>query len=59
MKILWRIVIGVLVVAVLGYCGIVAYVYINQRSLQYDTSGRMFELSETSNTTIGRSPDIE
>ena len=47
MKILWRIVIGVLVVAVLGYCGIVAYVYINQRSLQYDTSGRMFELSET------------
>lgn len=47
MRIVWRILIGVVAVAVLAYGGIVTYVYFNQRSLQYDTSGRMFELSET------------
>lgn len=47
MKLFWRIVAGVAVVAVLGYGALVAYIYFNQRSLQYDTSGRMFDLSET------------
>lgn len=47
MRIFWRIVAGVVLLAVVAYAGIVAWVYFNQRSLQYDQSGRMFLLSET------------
>ena len=42
-----RIAIGVLVLAVLGYCGVLAYIYVNQRSLQYDAGGKMYALGET------------
>lgn len=47
MRLFRRIVIGVLVLAVLGYCGVLAYIYVNQRALQYDAGGKMFALSET------------
>jgi hypothetical protein len=43
MKRVWRI----LVVIVVGYCGLLAVIYLNQRSLQYAPGGKMFELSET------------
>ena len=47
MKSVWRILIGILVVVVVGYCGLLGYIYANQRSLQYEAGGKMFELSET------------
>jgi len=47
MRVSWRILIGILVLAVLGYAGIMAYFFIRQRDYQYDRSGRMLELAET------------
>ena len=47
MKWLWRVLIGIVVVAVLGYAAVLGWVYVNQRSLQYDAGGKMFALSET------------
>lgn len=47
MKWVWRILIGILVVVVVGYCGVLVYIYANQRSLQYDAGGKMFDLGET------------
>ena len=47
MKWLIRIALGVVVLAVVAYAGVLAYIYINQRSLQYDLGGRLFALSET------------
>lgn len=47
MKWVWRILAGIVVVVVLGYAGLLGYIYANQRSLQYDAGGKMFDLSET------------
>jgi fermentation-respiration switch protein FrsA (DUF1100 family) len=42
-----RLLVAVLVLAVLGYGGVLAYVYTHQRSLQYGAGGRMYTLAET------------
>jgi hypothetical protein len=42
-----RIAVGVVVVGVLAYLGVMAGLYFLQRDFQYDRSGRMFALSET------------
>jgi pimeloyl-ACP methyl ester carboxylesterase len=47
MKWLWRILAGIVVVLVLAYGGVLGWIYVNQRSLQYDPGGKMFALSET------------
>lgn len=47
MKWVWRILIGILVVIIVGYCALLGYIYLNQRSLQYEPGGRMFSLGET------------
>jgi fermentation-respiration switch protein FrsA (DUF1100 family) len=43
----WRALAGVIVVVVLGYCGLTGWIYMNQRNLQYDAGGKMYALSET------------
>jgi pimeloyl-ACP methyl ester carboxylesterase len=47
MKWLRRSIVGIVVVLVVAYAGVLAYVYVNQRALQYDMGGKMFALSET------------
>lgn len=47
MKWVKRIAIGLVVLAALGYGTVMAALYVLQRDLQYDRSGRMFALSET------------
>ncbi len=47
MKLLRRIVIAVLLVAVLAYGGIVGYMFFNQRALQYAPDGPVLALAET------------
>lgn len=47
MKLLKRILIGVVAVGVLAYVAVLGALYFFQRDFQYDRSGRMFELSET------------
>lgn len=47
MKWFWRILAGIVVVLLLAYGGVLGWIYLNQRSLQYDPSGKMFGLGET------------
>jgi uncharacterized protein len=47
MKWLWRGLLGLAIVIVLAYGGLLGWVYANQRALQYTGGGRMFALSET------------
>jgi fermentation-respiration switch protein FrsA (DUF1100 family) len=47
MKIIRRLLIGLVAIALVAYVGVLGYIYLNQRALEYDTTGRMFELSET------------
>lgn len=47
MKWVRRIALGVVVVGVLAYLGVLGGMYFLQRDFQYDRSGRMFALSET------------
>lgn len=47
MKIVWRILFGIVAAAVLAYCAVLGWIYVNQRELQYDRSGRMFDLADT------------
>jgi hypothetical protein len=47
MKWLKRIAVGVMVAVVVTYLAVLGVLYFFQRDLQYDRSGRMFELSET------------
>ena len=47
MKWLKRVAIGIVVLAIIGYAGIVLAMYFLQRDFQYDRSGRLFALSET------------
>ena len=47
MKWVWRSIVGIVVVVVLAYAGLLGYIYVSQRTLQYDAGGKMFALSET------------
>lgn len=47
MKWVKRVAIGLVVVAVLAYLGVLGGLYFLQRDFQYDRSGRMFDLTET------------
>jgi fermentation-respiration switch protein FrsA (DUF1100 family) len=47
MKWLWRILAGIVVVLVLAYGGVLAWIYTNQRALQYDAGGTLLDLSQT------------
>ncbi len=47
MKWLRRGLIAIVVLALLGYCGVLAWVYANQRGVQYEAGGKMYALSET------------
>lgn len=47
MKLFRRLLIAVIVLAALGYGGIVAYMFFNQRALQYEAEGKVFNLAET------------
>jgi uncharacterized protein len=46
-KLLRRIVIALVVLVVVAYAGVIAYMYFNQRALQYDAGGEVTELSAT------------
>ena len=50
MKLLRRILLGLVVFVVVAYLGALGFMYFFQRDLQYDRGGRMFELSETTLT---------
>ena len=47
MKWLRRSAVAVIVLVVLGYAGAAGYMYVNQRSFQYDTSGEVLDLGAT------------
>lgn len=46
MKILRRVVLWLLVLVVLAYAGVVGYMYLNQRALQYDADGEITALAD-------------
>ena len=47
MKLLRRILVGLAVFVLVGYLGILGYIYVFQRDLQYDRAGTLLDLSET------------
>ena len=47
MKLLRRLITAILVLVVLGYAGVLAYMYFNQRALQYSAVGEVFALEST------------
>jgi pimeloyl-ACP methyl ester carboxylesterase len=47
MKWFWRGLAAVAVVLVVAYAGVLVYIYVKQRDLQYEAGGKMFALSET------------
>ncbi len=51
MKFLRRLAIGVVVAVIVAYVAVLAGLYFFQRDLQYDRSGRLFELAETALTS--------
>jgi fermentation-respiration switch protein FrsA (DUF1100 family) len=51
MRIPRRILVGIAIVVVLAYLMALGYMYFFQRDFQYDTSGRLLELTETELTT--------
>lgn len=50
MKLLRRVLIAIVLVAILAYAGVVGYMYVNQRALQYAPAGPVLALSETALT---------
>ena len=50
MKLLRRLLLALLVFIVAGYAGVVGYMFINQRALQYDARGEVFALGNTALT---------
>src|SRR6218665_442060 len=50
MKLLRRLLLGVVVLAIVLYGGAVGYMYVNQRALQYDAVGPVTPLAETALT---------
>ncbi|MBD8067299.1 alpha/beta hydrolase [Devosia sp. PTR5] len=55
MKLLGRLLLAVLTIAALLYGGVVSYMYVNQRALQYDPSGPVIALADT---TLTRATDV-
>ncbi|MBJ3786797.1 alpha/beta hydrolase [Devosia sediminis] len=53
MKLLRNLLIALLVLVVLGYGGVVAYMFFNQRALQYSAQGQVFALADTTLTDAG------
>lgn len=53
MKLLRRLLLALLILIVLGYGAVVAYMYFNQRALQYSATGPVFTLADT--TLVGAS----
>jgi fermentation-respiration switch protein FrsA (DUF1100 family) len=49
-KLLARLLLALLVLVVVGYVGVIAYMYFNQRALQYSARGEVFTLSDTALT---------
>ncbi|HLV83076.1 MAG TPA: hypothetical protein VKY62_04810, partial [Devosia sp.] len=47
MKLLVRIVLLAALVLVIAYAGVVGYMYVNQRALQYDPAGPVTALADT------------
>ena len=47
MKLLRRVLLAVVILVVLGYAGVVGYMYVNQRALQYDAQGEITALADT------------
>ncbi len=47
MKLFRRLLLATLVLIALGYSAVVAYMYVNQRALQYNAQGKVFSLAET------------
>ncbi|WIY52309.1 alpha/beta hydrolase [Devosia sp. YIM 151766] len=47
MKLLRNVVLALLFLGILAYAGIVAYMFVNQRALQYDAPGAIIALAET------------
>ena len=47
MKLLRRLLLVVVVVVVVAYAGVVGYMYVNQRALQYDATGEITALADT------------
>ena len=47
MKLIRRLLVTLIVIVVLGYGGVIAYMFVNQRALQYDAQGKVFTLAET------------
>ena len=47
MKLLRRILLGIVAVVIVAYGGVLAYIFVNQRSLQYDVEGKFLDLGET------------
>ncbi|RYE08996.1 MAG: alpha/beta hydrolase [Hyphomicrobiales bacterium] len=50
MKLLRRALVAIAVFAVVAYGGVLAYISLNQRSLQYDVAGKFLDLGETTLT---------
>jgi fermentation-respiration switch protein FrsA (DUF1100 family) len=46
-KLLRRLLVALLALVILGYAGVVAYMYVNQRALQYSAVGEVFALEGT------------
>lgn len=55
MKLIRRLLLALLVLIVAGYAGVVGYMYLNQRALQYDAQGEVFALG---NTTLTGARDV-
>lgn len=47
MKLLRRLLLAVVIVVAVAYGGVIAYMYVNQRALQYDAAGEMTPLADT------------
>lgn len=50
MKLLRRLLLALLILIVTGYVGVIAYMYFNQRALQYDAQGEVLALTDTALT---------
>src|SRR5690606_1026225 len=46
-KLFRRLLAALIVLVILGYAGVVAYMYVNQRALQYSAQGPVFSLADT------------
>lgn len=49
-KLFARILVGIVIVLMIAYAGVVGYMYVNQRALQYDAKGEITALADTTLT---------